>query len=71
MADEFNATVDVGKVYRWEMESNPTTGYNWYLRSEEGLKIESVNKSVSLKRWFLKVRIIIARKQKLPDYIKK
>ena len=41
MADEFKAAVDIGTVYRWEMESNPTTGYNWYLRSDEGLRIES------------------------------
>ena len=34
-------TADVGTVYRWEIESNPTTGYNWYLRSEEGLKVET------------------------------
>ena len=33
-------TADVNTVYRWEIESNPTTGYNWYLRSEEGLKVE-------------------------------
>ena len=32
---------DVGTIYRWELESNPTTGYNWYLRSEEGLKVET------------------------------
>ena len=32
---------DVNSVYRWEMESNPTTGYGWYLVSDEGLKIES------------------------------
>ena len=38
MAD---VTVRVGSVYRWEMESNPTTGYGWYLVSDEGLKIES------------------------------
>ena len=32
---------DVNSVYRWEMESNPTTGYNWYLRSDEGLKVDT------------------------------
>lgn len=41
MADEVKATADVGSVYKWELESNPTTGYNWYLRSEEGLKVET------------------------------
>lgn len=34
-------TVDVKTVYRWELESNPTTGYNWYLRSDGGLTIET------------------------------
>ena len=38
MAD---VTVKVGSVYEWEMESNPTTGYGWYLVSDEGLNIES------------------------------
>ena len=33
--------VDVNSIYRWEIESNPTTGYNWFLVSDEGLKIES------------------------------
>ena len=35
------AKADVSSVYRWEIESNPTTGYDWHLRSDEGLKIES------------------------------
>ena len=41
MADEFKATADVNTVYRWELESNPTTGYNWYLKSDQGLKVET------------------------------
>ena len=32
---------DVNSVYRWEIESNPTTGYNWFLVSDEGLKVET------------------------------
>ena len=36
-----DVTVKVGSVYEWEMESNPTTGYGWYLVSDEGLNIES------------------------------
>ena len=40
-ADMADVTVKVGSVYRWEMESNPTTGYGWYLVSDEGLKIDS------------------------------
>ena len=35
------ATADVNSIYRWEIESNPTTGYDWHLRSDEGLKIDS------------------------------
>ena len=31
----------VGSVAKWEIESNPTTGYSWALVSDEGLKIES------------------------------
>ena len=42
-----DATVSAGSVYRWELESNPTTGYNWYLVSDEGLKIETEFKSDS------------------------
>lgn len=34
-------TAVAGTVYRWEIESNPTTGYNWFLRSDEGLKVET------------------------------
>ena len=33
-------SVEVGTSYRWEMESNPTTGYGWYLESDCGLRIE-------------------------------
>ena len=32
---------DVNTIYRWELQSNPTTGYNWFIVSDEGLKIES------------------------------
>ena len=35
------ATADVNSIYRWEIESNPTTGYDWHLRSDEGLKVDS------------------------------
>ena len=38
MAD---VTAKVNSVYEWELESNPTTGYGWYLASDEGLKIDS------------------------------
>ena len=38
MAD---VTVKIDMVYEWELESNPTTGYGWYLVSDEGLNIES------------------------------
>ena len=40
-ADMAEVTVKVDSVYRWELESNPTTGYNWYLVSDKGLKIDS------------------------------
>ena len=40
-ADMADVTVKVGSVFEWEMESNPTTGYGWYLVSDEGLNIES------------------------------
>ena len=35
------AETDVGAIFRWEMESNPTTGYGWFLVSDEGLKVET------------------------------
>ena len=41
MSDNENVYANVGSIYRWEIESNPTTGYNWFLVSDEGLKIES------------------------------
>ena len=41
MAENPSVTVDVGTVYRWELDSNPTTGYGWYLVSDEGLKVET------------------------------
>ena len=41
MADKDTICVDTGATYEWEIESNPTTGYNWYIVSDEGLKIES------------------------------
>jgi len=44
MAD---VTVKVDSVYRWELESNPTTGYGWYLVSDEGLKVETEFKADS------------------------
>ena len=28
-------------VYKWEIESNPTTGYSWFLVSDKGLKVET------------------------------
>ena len=42
-----DVTVSTGSIYRWELESNPTTGYNWYLVSDEGLKVETEFKSDS------------------------
>lgn len=39
--EKITATADAGSVYRWEMESNPTTGYGWHLVSDEGLKIDT------------------------------
>ena len=41
MAEKDIVSVGVGSVYRWEMTSNPTTGYGWYLVSDEGLKVET------------------------------
>ena len=41
MTDKGAIKADVGTVYRWEMESNPSTGYGWYLLSDEGLKVET------------------------------
>ena len=35
------ATADVGTIFRWELESNPTTGYGWFLVSDEGLNVET------------------------------
>ena len=46
-ADMADVTVRTDSVYRWELESNPTTGYNWYLVSDEGLKIETEFKADS------------------------
>jgi len=41
MAEKAAVSVSAGSVYRWEMTSNPTTGYGWYLVSDEGLKVET------------------------------
>lgn len=41
MADNGMVYADVKSVYNWEMESNPTTGYGWFLVSDEGLKVET------------------------------
>ena len=41
MDDKETAYTDVNSVYRWEIESNPTTGYSWSLVSDEGLKVET------------------------------
>jgi predicted secreted protein len=41
MAEKADVSVGVGSVYRWELVSNPTTGYGWYLVSDEGLKVET------------------------------
>ena len=41
MAEDSKITVDVNTEYRWEMESNPTTGYGWFLVSDEGLKVDT------------------------------
>ena len=41
MSDTEMIYADVNSIYRWEIESNPTTGYNWSLVSDEGLKIET------------------------------
>ena len=41
MVDNKMIYADVNSVYRWEIESNPTTGYSWFLVSEEGLKVET------------------------------
>ena len=43
MTKNDNDTVfaDVKSVYRWELESNPSTGYGWTLVSDEGLKVDT------------------------------
>ena len=41
MAKNDMVYADVNSTYRWELESNPTTGYNWYLRTDEGLKVDT------------------------------
>ena len=41
MAEKQMIYADVNTIYRWELQSNPTTGYNWFIVSDEGLKIES------------------------------
>ena len=41
MEDKVTASADVNSIYRWEIESNPTTGYSWFLVSDEGLKVET------------------------------
>lgn len=41
MAEKETAYVDVNSTYRWEMESNPTTGYDWFLVSNQGLKVDT------------------------------
>ena len=47
MEDDDCILVRVNSAFSWELESNPTTGFNWYIVSDEGLKIESefINKS--------------------------
>ena len=40
-------TAKVNSIYKWELESNPTTGYGWYLVSDEGLKVETEFKTDS------------------------
>ena len=41
MSENKSVSANVDSVYRWEIESNPTTGYSWFLVSDEGLKVET------------------------------
>ena len=41
MTQTDKASITVGKTFKWELESNPSTGYSWQIDADELLTVTS------------------------------